>query len=158
MKDKAMNTPKTVNQILADASCKRDLGASVDSYIAAVKNEVDNIVSGRIDPATQADLNDLFTSLRASKSRVASALTANTPHDLDFDEHGKRVNTTLGAYGNRPVADTRTVAERYDASRQPGAYAALSPEAKTKANEADAVAQAKLTNKEDKAELRRLEA
>ncbi len=70
----------TLDQVLKDVTDESTAIASVSALIAGLKQQLADALAGTtLSPATQAQVDAIFTQAEANKTAIATALAANTP-------------------------------------------------------------------------------
>jgi hypothetical protein len=70
----------TLDEVLADVTEETSIVDSVDAFIVGLKQQLaEALATENLKPETQAKIDTLFASVRSNKTKLATALTANTP-------------------------------------------------------------------------------
>lgn len=70
----------TLDQVLQDVTDESTAIDGISTLIAGLKQQLSDALSGTtLPPATQAKVDSIFAQAESNKSKIATALAANTP-------------------------------------------------------------------------------
>ena len=95
---KELKIMASLDDVLADVAEEDTLADSLVTLLHGIKQQLDDALSGATLPAAaQAKVDAIFSKAESSKTKMADAVTANTP--VETQPAGGGVDTTVGGGG-----------------------------------------------------------
>jgi hypothetical protein len=69
----------TLDDVLSGVNDESTVDDSIIALLGNIKTQLDNVLAGGLPPDQQAKVDQIFATVSANKSKVADAVTANTP-------------------------------------------------------------------------------
>lgn len=76
---KLKNMAHTIDEVLTGVQEESTVDDSIITLLQNIKKQLDDLLAGNLPPETQAKVDAIFDQVQANKTKVADAVTANTP-------------------------------------------------------------------------------